>query len=148
MGPKLVTTSTATNPNVHDLEIDENTGQPVMIGGDIEDQTDYATMIAQRIKCRIYLWRGEWYLDQRTGTPWEQRLLRKGADEETLRQVLTAVITGTPGVRQLVSLDVDFDPATREATVAFEVLGEMNQIVNATQLDEPFIVQIPEGPNG
>ena len=139
-GPKLDATT-------HDYELDDM-GQPTWIGGDISDQPDYATMIAQRIKCRLWLLRGEWYLDQRVGTPWKQRIWRKGANAETLRHVLTNVITGTPGVRQLVSLDIDYTPETRSATVAFQVLADMHLPVSSGMLDEPFIIRIPEGPNG
>ncbi len=130
----------------HDLELDDS-GQLIWIGGDIEDETSYAQMVAQRIKCRLLQLRGEWYLDQRTGTPWAQRLWRKGANAETLRQVLRGVIESTPGVRQLVTLSVDYIPATREAAVSFDVVAEMNQPVSSSQLDEPFIISIPEGPN-
>jgi hypothetical protein len=142
---RLVTTATAANPNVHDLYLDES-GQLEWIGGDITDEQSYARMVAQRIKCRSLQLRGEWYLDQRTGTPWFQRIMRKGAGAETLRQVLREVIEGTPGVRQLVRLDIDFDAATREATVEFEAIAEMNQIVSSAQLDEPLIIGFPELP--
>jgi len=143
---KLVTTVTAANPHLHDLELDAS-GQIPWIGGDIEDTADYAAMVAQRFKCRALQLRGEWYLDQRTGTPWEQRIWRKGANAETLRQVLRAVAEGTPGIRQLVSMEIDYNAASREATVSdFQLITETNQMVTASQLDTPMIIKLPGGP--
>ena len=57
MEAKLVTTPTAENPVVHDLELQN--GQFVMVGGDINDAEDYSAMVAQRIVCRLLMVRGE-----------------------------------------------------------------------------------------
>ena len=141
---RLVTTVTGANPTLHDLFLDDS-GQLVWTGGDITDEADYARMVAQRVKCRWLQLRGEWYMDQRTGTPWYQRLLRKGANANTLRLVLTNVALNTPGIRQVDSIEVAFDAATREATVTdFQFTMDTNQQVTAAMLDEPFVVTLPE----
>jgi len=145
---RLVAAADAANPIVHDLYLDDS-GQLEWIGGDINSTESYARMVAQRLKARLLQLRGEWFQDQRTGTPWEQRLWRKGANAETVRSVFTQVAEGTPGIRQVISMDIDYDAATREATVTnWQLITEMNQVVSAAQLDEPFIVQIPETANG
>lgn len=142
-GPKLTTTATSLNPYVHDLELDDS-GQPVWIGGDITDPTDYAGMVAQRLKCRWLFLKGEWYLDQRIGTPWLQSLFRKGVSVATVKAVFRTVALGTPGVKSVSRLGATLDRVAREATIDFALVMEGNKAVTSAQLDEPFVVQLPE----
>lgn len=139
---RLVTTTSASNPNEHDLFVDDS-GQLEWIGGDITDQSSYAAMISQRIKCRLLLVAGEWYLDQRLGTPWKE-IWKKGATTERVKAVIRDVIIGTPGVRSLDSLSVEYDNPTRTATIEFSATSEMNQVVTNADLDAPFIIEVPQ----
>lgn len=141
--PKLTVTTDATNPVAHDLELDA-TGQPVWIGGDITDRSSYATMVSQRLRCRWMMWKGEWYMDQRLGTPWEQALFRKGVTEDLMRSTFRQVALGTPGVRAVVRVDVTFDRAARSATIDFELTMEDRLPVSTAQLDAPFVVELPQ----
>jgi len=142
-GYKLVTLTSATNPVAHDLEIDD-VGQLVWIGGDVKDKTSYATMVVQRLKCRWLEWQGEWYLDQRRGTPWEQAIFRKGITAARLRKVFREVALGTPGVRSVVRVAVTMDRRARQAAIDFDLTMENRAQVSSDQLDAPFIVPIPE----
>jgi hypothetical protein len=142
---RLVVTATAQNPNVGDLYLDED-GQLDWLGGDISDQESYARMVSQRVRSRIMLIRGEWYLDQREGTPWIESILVKGVTVERVRRVITDVVTGTPGVQSLVGMDISIDNTTRAATIErLEIVAEMNQVVTVAALDRPIIVEIPNG---
>lgn len=144
-GPRLVAETTALNPHMHDLELDES-GQPVWLTDDVTEPREYARTVAQRLKCRWLLFRGEWYLDQRLGTPWEQRLFRKGATENTVRAVFHEVAISTPGVRSVVSVTVVIDKVIREATIAYSLQMESNLVVTSDQLASPFVVDIPGTP--
>lgn len=146
-GPKLVTEATATNPNVHDYELDDR-GQPVFLEDNLSDLTSYAQSVAQRLKCRWQLMQGEWYMDQRQGTPWTQVLFRKGITVETLKLAFRKVATGTPGVRSITRLEVTIDKASRRASITYAILMESDRLVTTDQLDEPFIVDLPEVGNG
>ena len=146
-GPKLVTTSTPSNPNVHDLELDD-AGQIVWLEGDISDIERYAELVAQRLKCRWSMLRGEWYLDQRIGTPWLQSLLRKGVDVATIKRVFRAVAASTPGVRSVTRLEVSMDRVNRSAEVTYELVTESGKTVTSDQLAAPFIINIPEVRHG
>lgn len=141
---RLVTTSTVANPNVHDLYLDDS-GQLEWIGGDITDTESYARMVAQRITCRVKMIRGEWYLDQRLGTPWKERLWKRGVTVEAVRRVMREVIEGTPGVRELRTLDVELDAASRQATISWTVITEDQIPVTSDDLDTVFIVEVPRG---
>lgn len=142
---RLVTAATTANPNVHDLYLDDS-GQLELIGDDLLDTESYARCIAQRIKCRILLIRGEWYLDQRIGTPWKESILTKGTTATTLRRILRQVIEGTPGVKELRSLTVSMDAATRSATITqLQIEADTRILVTVADLDNPLIIEAPHG---
>lgn len=144
-GFRLVTKVEIANPNVHDLYLDDS-GQLEIIGADIIDIEDCALEIAQRVKSRILLVRGEWYIDQRVGTPWKERLLVKGATAGTIRRVLREVVLGTPGVRSIRGLSVSVDGESRTATVTdLEILTDTRAVVTIAALDAPMIIEVPHG---
>ena len=88
---RITLTPTGTNPNVGDLYLDD-AGQLEWIGLDIADHESYALMVLQRIRCRIMHVRGEWYLDQRQGTPWREKTWVKGVTEDTVKSIVREVI--------------------------------------------------------
>lgn len=142
---RLVTEVSATNPNLHDLYLDDS-GQLEIIGLDITDATDYARSVAQSIKCRLLMVRGEWYIDQRLGTPWRERIWKKGTSETVLYRMIQDVVLGTPGVRAVDSMEIEIDASSRTATVSnLQIITEIGQIVTIAQLDEPMILPAPEG---
>ena len=141
---RLVTEVSATNPTLHDLYLDDS-GQLEIIGLDITDATDYARSVAQSIKCRLLMIRGEWYIDQRLGTPWRERIWKKGTSETVLYRMVQDVVLGTPGVRAVDSMEIEIDASTRTATVSnLQIITENGQIVTVAQLDEPMILPAPE----
>lgn len=142
---RLTAATTASNPNLHDLYLDDS-GQLEIIGTDITDTTDYARSVAQSIKCRLLMIRGEWYIDQRLGTPWRERIWKKGTTETEVYRLIQDVVRGTPGVRSVESMSVDLDAEARSVTVEdLKIATENGSIVTVTQLDEPMILPAPEG---
>lgn len=141
---RLATSATVANPNVHDLYLDES-GQPELTGTDIADLDDYALSVAQTVKCRLLFVGGEWYQDQRRGAPWRERIWKKGVTESTVRRMVQQVVTTTPGVRSVESMDVEIDAATRQATISnLQIVAETGQIVTIAALDEPMIIPAAE----
>lgn len=138
----LTTSTTVLNPNEHDLVLDDS-GQLEWIGGEPEDQPSYARMIAQRVICRVRMVRAEWYQDQRLGTPWRERLWRKGVTVDVINRVMRDVLNGTPGIRQVESLTSQIDAATRTATIEWTVTTETDRRVSTSELDSPFIIEVP-----
>jgi hypothetical protein len=141
---RLVTSATVANPNVGDLYLDDS-GQLELIGTDVSDTDDYALSVAQSVTSRLLFIKGEWYQDQRLGTPWRERIWKKGVTETTVRQMVQQVILATPGVRALESIDVDIDVATRSVTISdLQIVAETGQIVTVVALDEPMIIPASE----
>lgn len=141
---RIVTSTTAANPVEGDLYLDDS-GQLEWIGGDITDQEDYSRMVLQRIRCRLLFVKGEWYLDQRQGTPWREKIWVKGVTEDTVRRVIREVVVKTPGVQSLNSLEVSIDKQTRTASISLTATSDLGTVVSTELLDEPFIIEVPVG---
>jgi hypothetical protein len=96
--------------------------------------------VAQGIRVRLMLIRGEWFLDQSVGTPWlendsvtaAQALLGQAFDREKLLAACREAILGTPGVNRILSLECEFDGAARRARVRWVV----NTTFGDTEPDE------------
>lgn len=77
--------------------------------------SDSPAVVVQAILTRLHLWSGEWFLDDREGTPYEQGVLGHGT-QGTRDLVLKSRILGTPGVSELISYSSSVD-AARKMTV-------------------------------
>ena len=139
---RIVLATTASNPNIGDIYLDDS-GQLEWIGGDISDEEDYARMILQRIRCRLLLIRGEWYLDQRVGTPWREKVWVKGVTTETVRHMVRLVVQSTPGVASISSLTVELSTVDRTVTIGLVVVSDLGTIITTDMLDAPLIVEMP-----
>lgn len=135
---KLSTAVDAENPSPHDIEV--RNGQIIWVGLDPYDAEEQGKMIAQRVSCRLLMIRGEWYLDQRQGTPWRDVLAAKGTTTARMERVFREVIAGTPGVAAVTSCSVSLDHETRTATVHWEATGDAGLHIGPVTLDTPFVL--------
>lgn len=91
-------------------------GDYVFGSGDNTFLTNNPETVAQAVKTRFELWRGEWFLDDREGTPYRQEIL--GKHKSAIYQLaIRERILMTPGVSKIETLDIQFSPDTRR--VAF-----------------------------
>lgn len=72
-----------------------------------------------RLGWRLAFWRGEWALDLRLGIPYARQFFRRNPSRNLMIQILGDVIRSTPGISELLSIDVAFDKAKRRASVSF-----------------------------
>lgn len=138
---RLTLTSDPSNPVVGDLYLGE-TGQLEFVGA-TTDMADRALDVLQRVRSRLLLIRGEWYLDQRQGTPWREAVFSRGVTEDVVRRMVRAAALATPGVSSVERVEATIDKATRLATVRLEVTTDEGQRVTSDDLDNPFIVEVP-----
>lgn len=80
--------------------------------------------LAQRLAIRLKFFRGDWFLDVAQGVPYHDFVLRKRTTPAVRREVFRRAIVTTRGVKELVSLDVELDPATRTLRVTGEVITD------------------------
>lgn len=141
---RIVLATTTDNPNIGDIYLDDS-GQLEWIGMDPAETESYARMILQRVRCRLLLIRGEWYLDQRQGTPWREKVWVKGVNIVTVRRVIREVVEKTPGVDSIHSLNVTLDSSSRTLTITLVVVADTGALISTDVLDQPLIVEIPHG---
>lgn len=102
-----------------DLALDPATGDLLLEGGTAARlTTPGAEAVAQRLRLRLALWRGEYPLDQGVGVPYADLLGRKGADaRDVLEATLRQAAASCPGVTALTSFQLTLG-ADRTATVS------------------------------
>lgn len=74
--------------------------------------------VAQSIKTRLSLWRGEWFLDTEEGMPWLTDILGK---PKTPVEYIRMKILETSGVKEIKSFETYQDQKTRKVTVTVEL---------------------------
>jgi len=88
-------------------------------GGDL-NLIDGPEAVAQHLRIRFHFFLGEWFLDRRLGIPYFQKILKKNPGTNVVRAIIRRVITTTPGVLALISLDTNYEGAIRKLTTPFE----------------------------
>ncbi|HEV7717112.1 MAG TPA: hypothetical protein VGO53_16055 [Steroidobacteraceae bacterium] len=98
--------------------------------GDLDVQTGRLRAVtgtealAQRLRVRLRLFRGDWFLNVLEGVPYHDFVLRKRTSPGVRREVFRRAIAEMRGVLDVVSLDVQVDPRTRTLSVTGEVRGQ------------------------
>jgi hypothetical protein len=78
---------------------------------------------AQRVKTRLLMLLGEWFLDTIDGTPYLQQILIKNPNLENVRAAIRDRIINTEGVRSIANLELDYDTVRRELSVTAGIIG-------------------------
>ncbi|RJT45653.1 hypothetical protein [Rahnella woolbedingensis] len=71
--------------------------------------------VAQAVKTRFELWRGQWFLNVTEGTPYIQSVLGKQRSDVYILAVRERIQT-TPGVSKIISFNTNNDGTTRRVT--------------------------------
>lgn len=89
--------------------------------------------IAQRIKTRLQLFAGEWFLDRNIGVEWLSEILTKSPQGSVVTSLLRRTILDTPGVTELVSFAIE-PIANRAVKVKFEVNTDLGTQAGETNI--------------
>ncbi len=79
-------------------------------------------LVAQRIRRRLLMHRGEWLLDKRVGVPYRRWREQKPPRIENISAFVRDLITSTPGVVALHDYRAAFAPGTRTIEVSGRIL--------------------------
>lgn len=71
--------------------------------------------VAQAVKTRFLLWRGQWFLNLTEGIPWIQSVLGKQSPDGYNLAVRQHILQ-TPGVSSILSFDVSANSRTRRVS--------------------------------
>jgi hypothetical protein len=107
---------------------DRNTNDLDLTNG-IRLTTEPSDELASRLQIRLQWLQGEWFLDERLGIPYFQRILVKGTSLQTVRSIYREAIRETPGVDEILNLDLDLNKAARELRVDFKVRSVDGEVV-------------------
>lgn len=77
--------------------------------------------VEQRLRVRLRLFAGEWFLDNRLGVPYYSLILVKQPDLGAVESALRSVLLETPGVASLLTYNQRFDAEARALSVEFSV---------------------------
>lgn len=95
-----------------DADIDTQGGTGLRL---VED-TD---AIRQHLLIRLRFFKGEYFLDQRRGIPYFQKILIKAPGLVVIRTIYREAILETPGVIEITRFDLNFDPVERRMRLDF-----------------------------
>lgn len=85
--------------------------------------------VQQGIDLRLSNFKGEWFANTNDGIPYFQEILGSKFNKLRVVQIFREALLQTPGVLEILSLDVNFDAGTRILSIAWEVntdLGELS----------------------
>lgn len=111
-----------------DIKLNETTNDLAVEGNELVLITG-ADEVEQRLRNRLRMYRGEWFLDTLRGVPYRQTVLAKGMSLERIAAAIKREILTTSGVLALLSYDQSFDSAQRNLTVSFQVQATDGAVV-------------------
>ena len=127
-----------------DLKIDTETGDLAIENGDLVQltTTNMAELVEQRLKKRLGLFQGEWFLDTRQGVPYFQQILVRHPNMTAIQAVLVREILDTDGVLSLISYSQSLNTAPRSLSVSFSVETEDGPVDLGTALPSVYCTAI------
>jgi len=130
----LTTNETPLNPDCNDLALDEF-GNLVFWEG----EETLANEVAQSIRNRLLMYRGEWFYDLDEGIPYFEEVLRKAPDFSLIDQIFRQAISETPGVQTVTRLRFRLDRVSRCLNIFFDALLDNGESLNESNFGR-FVV--------
>lgn len=98
-------------------------------------------IVRQKIAARFRFFVGEWFLDLREGIPYYRDVLVKNPNLDLIRSLFLRVLRQTPGVLDVPSFSLDYDPSARRLSFDFEAKVSDGEVVVAPE-DRDFVVDL------
>lgn len=112
-----------TDPATNDLVFENN--KLVIISGAAETE--------QRLRARLRMFMGEWFLNLARGTPYRQTIFEKGTPPDTIAAAIKREILTVAGVKNLLQYEQDYNSTTRGMSVKFKILTSDDEIVEISE---------------
>lgn len=82
--------------------------------------------VTQDVTIRLKFFLGDWFLDQRLGVPYYQKILGTKPRMFALKGIFKKAILSTPGIDSITDFEISYDTTTRLLSVSFrtEYQGE------------------------
>jgi hypothetical protein len=113
------------------LKIDVATGDLVSVAGRLQ-MVEGREAIAQAVRSRLRLIKGEWAFDVGAGVDYFGKILIKNPRRGEIQTELSNAILGVLGVVSLNSITFDHDTRTRTLSVTFEATDDEGLLISDT----------------
>jgi hypothetical protein len=127
--PVTSTSTSSAASQARDLRLDDD-GDLFIGSGDLAHVSGIDA-IAQSLKIRLRLIRGEWFLDTAAGIPLFDQVLVKNPRVNLLRGIYRDAILAAPGVRALPELKLDLDSARRTLTIRYRATTDLGELIGS-----------------
>ena len=101
---------------------------------------DLQTYVAQRLDENMSFFLGEWFLDQRLGIPYRQKIIGSAPDLALLDTIYRRSAYKTVGVSSVKNMKIGFDRSSRKASVAFTTVLKDGTLITEQDLRAGFFV--------
>lgn len=91
--------------------------------------------VAQKIRCKLNMMKGEWYLDRDAGIPYLTEILGKNKSDVRLQEIFVMALAEIPEITKIKSFDIENNYQLRTKKVTFSVIteeGEITEIIDLT----------------
>lgn len=116
---------------LRNIAIDRDTGGFIFSGDQLQFVSD-AESIRQAVRIRLKTIRGEFFLDPTLGVPWFDDVFIKNPDVRVIVAMLREEITGVRGVKDVVSMDFNFDKSSRALEISFQATTDVGLLADST----------------
>lgn len=103
-------------------------------GGDLV-LAEKSDAIAQHVKQRLWIFKGEYFLDENEGVPYYQSILGKKPDLNLVSAILLDTISNTPGILEVNEFDVDYNASTRTFQITEFKARALDGVVDFGSID-------------
>ena len=97
--------------------------------GDLVVPLRYVTgldAVAQGIRVRVRLIKGEWFRDPDLGVDWYGKILGQKYDASRVQSEIRRAISATPGVSEILSISTGFSSENRTLSVSWRVRVDLD----------------------
>lgn len=98
-------------------------------GGDFELTSDEGSFVAQKLRIKYSTAEGEWYLDGANGLDWFGTIFVKGQKLDNIANHIKIKTFEESEVKEIQQLEVEYDEAGKEITIAIRVLIDSGETV-------------------
>ena len=113
-----------------DLYLDPKTHDLVLENFTFSQTQDKSDLIIQKLKIKLLLFKGEWFLDENYGIPYFEQIFIKGVDLNEIDDTFRDAIANEDGVIDLLSYSSEFNYSTRQLTVDAKIRVDSGEIMN------------------
>lgn len=95
--------------------------------------TSGGAQVAQHVRTRLQFYLGEWFADNRAGTPWFQEVFTKPFNVGAVETIIKLRIAGTPDLEKIIEFSMSVPtPANRQLIVSFSAETSFG-VINSDQ---------------